>query len=79
MHVTDTAAIVTGAASGLGAATAAELANRGARVYGFDLPAAIETALEAPEVTLIPVDVTDPSQVQGAVDQAAAGAEPSAS
>ena len=44
MQVTNTAAIVTGAASGLGAATAAELAARGARVYGFDLPAAVEAA-----------------------------------
>ena len=76
MHVNDTAAIVTGAASGLGAATAAELVSRGARVYGFDLPAAVEVAPESPGVTLIPVDVTDPDQVQAAVDQAAVGAEP---
>lgn len=48
MHVTDTAAIVTGAASGLGAATAAELVSRGASVYGFDLPAAVETAPPSP-------------------------------
>ena len=75
MHVTDTAAIVTGAASGLGAATAAELVSRGARVYAFDLPAAVETAPQAPGVTLIPVDVTDPNQVQAAVDQVA-GPEP---
>ena len=36
MQVTDTAAIVTGGASGLGAATAAALAGRGASVYAFD-------------------------------------------
>ena len=37
MHLDNTAAIVTGAASGLRAATAANLADRGATVYGLDL------------------------------------------
>jgi NAD(P)-dependent dehydrogenase (short-subunit alcohol dehydrogenase family) len=40
MDITSTAAIVTGAASGLGAATAAELAQRGATVYGLERPPA---------------------------------------
>ena len=39
MHLTHTAAIVTGGASGLGAATAAALAAGGAHVFALDLPA----------------------------------------
>lgn len=76
MQVTDTAAIVTGAASGLGAATAAALAERGATVYGFDLPSSIEGAPQVAGVTYVAVDVTDPEQVQAGVDQAAGGLEP---
>ena len=41
MQIDHTAAIVTGGASGLGAATAAALAQRGARVFALDLPAAV--------------------------------------
>jgi NAD(P)-dependent dehydrogenase (short-subunit alcohol dehydrogenase family) len=76
MQVIDTAAIVTGAASGLGAATAAALAQHGAHVYGFDLPDAIGNAAEVTGVSYVPVDVTDPHQVQAAVDQATSGTEP---
>ncbi|HEY9563803.1 MAG TPA: SDR family oxidoreductase [Nocardioides sp.] len=72
MQVENTAAIVTGAASGLGAATAAELAAQGAQVYGFDLPSSIEGAPEVKGLTYVPVDVTDPEQVAEAVNQAAA-------
>ena len=42
MLITDTAAIVTGGASGLGAATAKALAERGARVFAVDLPDSVE-------------------------------------
>jgi NAD(P)-dependent dehydrogenase (short-subunit alcohol dehydrogenase family) len=76
MQVIDTAAIVTGAASGLGAATAAALAQHGAQVYGFDLPDAIGNAAAVWGVSYVPVDVTDPQQVQAAVDQATSGSEP---
>lgn len=71
MQVTDTAAIVTGGASGLGAATAAALAERGATVFVFDLAQAIESAPVVAGVEYVDVDVTDPSQVQTAVDIAA--------
>ena len=47
MRIAGTAALVTGAASGLGAATAAALAAQGATVYGLDLPSAIERAAAA--------------------------------
>ena len=62
MDVTDTSALVTGAASGLGAATAAMLAGRGVRVFGVDLPAALENAPDVPGVTRVPADVTDREQ-----------------
>ncbi|MEX5261052.1 SDR family NAD(P)-dependent oxidoreductase [Kocuria sp. CPCC 205263] len=75
MDVTDTSALVTGAASGLGAATAAMLAGRGVRVFGVDLPAALENAPDAPGVTRVPADVTDREQVREAV-AAAAGSGP---
>src|SRR5262245_60394021 len=73
MQVDNSVAIVTGAASGLGAVAAAALAKRGATVCGLDLPAAIGAAPPAAGVTLVPADVTDPAQVQAAVATAAAG------
>ena len=69
MEITGTAAVVTGAASGLGAATAAELAARGATVLGLDLPAAIERATPVPRVTLVPADVTEEDPVRNALAQ----------
>jgi NAD(P)-dependent dehydrogenase (short-subunit alcohol dehydrogenase family) len=71
MQVTDTAAIVTGGASGLGAATAKALAGQGARVFVFDLPAAVEGAPAVEAVEYVGTDVTDPASVQSAVDLAA--------
>ncbi|MER7278987.1 SDR family NAD(P)-dependent oxidoreductase [Dactylosporangium sp. NPDC000244] len=68
MELAGTAAIVTGAASGLGAATAAALTARGAKVYGFDLQPSTEDGLV--------VDVTDPESVRAAVAQVAGGPEP---
>ncbi|QNF94380.1 SDR family NAD(P)-dependent oxidoreductase [Janibacter sp. YB324] len=76
MQITDTAAIVTGGASGLGAATAAALAAGGARVFAFDLPAAIEGAPQVDGIEYVAVDVTDPEQVQAAVDTAAGAGVP---
>lgn len=71
MQLTDISAVVTGAASGLGAATAATLAAAGARVHGIDLQAQIATATPPDGVTLHPCDVTDPTQVRAAVQAAA--------
>ncbi|GHJ16014.1 hypothetical protein [Micromonospora sp. AKA38] len=48
MEFACTAAIVTGAASGLGAATAAALVAAGATVRGVDLGPAIAAARDAP-------------------------------
>lgn len=67
MDLTATAAIVTGAASGLGAATASALSEGGATVFGFDLPSGLETATLPEGVVGVPVDVTDPASVQEGV------------
>ncbi|MEZ2371105.1 SDR family NAD(P)-dependent oxidoreductase [Arthrobacter sp. RCC_34] len=72
MELTATAALVTGGASGLGAATAAALVERGARVFALDLPQQLEHASAPDGVTFIPADVTDAAQVQAAVEQAGA-------
>ncbi|MFG2043479.1 SDR family NAD(P)-dependent oxidoreductase [Dactylosporangium sp. NPDC048998] len=77
MELARTAAIVTGAASGLGAATAAALAGRGATVYGFDLEPAIDAVHGTQAgVEYVGVDVTDPAAVRDAVARAAGGADP---
>src|SRR5215207_3481102 len=72
MEIKDVSAVVTGAASGLGAATARALAERGARVYGLDLESAIakvaDTAGPTVGVEYVSADVTQPDQVQAAID-----------
>ncbi|HEY4616260.1 MAG TPA: SDR family NAD(P)-dependent oxidoreductase [Citricoccus sp.] len=75
MDLTHTSALVTGAASGLGAATAAMLVGRGAHVVGVDLQPAIDNAPALEGLTYLAADVTDEAQVRGAVE-AAAGAGP---
>ena len=72
MQISDTSAIVTGGASGLGGATARALAANGASVFALDLPAAIEAAEKVDGITYVAADVTEPAQVQAAVDTAAA-------
>jgi len=71
MNITDSAALVTGGASGLGAATAERLARDGARVVIADLPSSDgKTVAERVGATFVPTDVTDEQQVQAAVDAA---------
>jgi NAD(P)-dependent dehydrogenase (short-subunit alcohol dehydrogenase family) len=74
MQLNDTAAIVTGGASGLGHATAVALAKQGADVYALDL--SVDEAPAVDGVTYVQTDVTDPAQVQAAVDQAAGSSSP---
>lgn len=76
MRLENTAAIVTGAASGLGAATAAAFAAAGATVYGFDLLPSIQKADAVDGVEYVEVDVTDPDQVASGVAVAAGGEHP---
>jgi len=67
MQLDGIAALVTGAASGLGAATAAALAEGGATVYGLDLEQAVAAAPTNGDVRLVAADVTEGEQVQAAV------------
>ena len=63
--------VVTGGASGIGAAICAELAARGHRVVVTDLDAAAAQALAAtlPEAMALPLDVTLPAQSRDVVQQ----------
>jgi NAD(P)-dependent dehydrogenase (short-subunit alcohol dehydrogenase family) len=66
-------ALITGGASGLGAATARALHGAGAQVVLVDLPAADGAALVAElggRAAFVPADVTDPDAVTEAVAQA---------
>jgi NAD(P)-dependent dehydrogenase (short-subunit alcohol dehydrogenase family) len=67
MEINGSAALVTGAASGLGAATAAALAARGVTVYGLDLAGAVAAASPPDGVTLLPADVTEEDDVRAAL------------
>ena len=71
MNVNGLAAIVTGGASGLGAATATMLAKNGAKVTLFDLNADMGTA-HAKEINghFCRVDVTDEASVTAAIAEA---------
>lgn len=73
MQIAGTSALVTGGASGLGAATVRRLAARGARVTVVDLPGSAGAAIAA-EVggAFAPADVTAAADVAAAVDVAAA-------
>lgn len=71
MEIQGTAALVTGGASGLGAATAKRLADAGATVFGLDLAQSIERAGDnvPAGVTLIPADVTSEDDVKAALEK----------
>ncbi|MCJ1672196.1 MULTISPECIES: SDR family NAD(P)-dependent oxidoreductase [unclassified Rathayibacter] len=70
MRVEGCAALVSGGASGLGAATARALAEAGARVVVLDLPAALDSADLPESVLRIAGDVLDGDAVQRAVTAA---------
>ena len=70
MRIESSSALVTGGASGLGAATAQALRERGAHVVIADLPPA-EDRVDAGRFTFAPADVRDPEQVAAAVALAA--------
>jgi NAD(P)-dependent dehydrogenase (short-subunit alcohol dehydrogenase family) len=73
MDIHGAVALITGGASGLGAATARRLHSRGASVVLLDLPTSSGVDLAAAlgeRAVFVPADVTVPLQVQAAVDTA---------
>ena len=64
------AALVTGAASGIGRACAEELMKRGAAVTGLDLSPGVVDAFDSPAWLGAPCDVTDPAAQAQAVERA---------
>ena len=74
MRFTGKCAVVTGAASGIGRATALLLAREGAQVFAADLDLAGVQALavEAAGITPVACDVCDVAQIKALMDQAAA-------
>jgi NAD(P)-dependent dehydrogenase (short-subunit alcohol dehydrogenase family) len=71
MIINGASVVVTGGASGLGAATARRLTDDGAKVVILDLPtsAGAEVAAELGAI-FVPADVTDPDSVNAALDAA---------
>ena len=67
MKITDITALVTGGASGLGAATARRFAAAGAAVVALDLPRAIDGTPPEDGVRYVGADVTDPADVAAAI------------
>jgi NAD(P)-dependent dehydrogenase (short-subunit alcohol dehydrogenase family) len=78
MDTSGSAALITGAASGLGAATAKLLAEAGAAVFGLDLQQSIDDAGDSvpPDITLIAADVSCGEDVQAAVDRIVESGKP---
>lgn len=67
MKLEGTTALVTGAASGLGLATAKALIARGARVVGIDLQAGIDKADTVEGVSFVAADVTSEADIAEAL------------
>ena len=84
MQIQGQAALVTGGASGLGEATARELARLGAKVAVLDrnselaeeVATAINTEFGAGSAVACACDITDPASVHAAIDHAAAAHGP---
>lgn len=76
MRFSGKTAVVTGAASGIGRATALLLAREGAQVFAADLDLAGAQAVadSAPGLTAVACDVCDTAQIKALMDQAGAKA-----
>ena len=68
MKIEKSSAIVTGAASGLGYATAKMLAETGVEVIGIDLQTSIDKAPTVAGLKYIAADVTSEDQVRNALE-----------
>ena len=68
-ELTGMAALVTGAASGIGRACSEELMRRGAAVAGLDLSPSVAGAFDGPAWLGVECDVTDPRAQAAAVDR----------
>ena len=73
MDVSGSSVIVTGGASGLGAATAKRFADAGATVFGLDLQPSIDKATPVENVHLVATDVTKEDEVLAAIAEAHGG------
>lgn len=69
-ELTGMAALVTGAASGIGRACARELMKRGAAVTGLDLSPSVAGAFDSPAWLGVECDVTDPGAQAAAITEA---------
>ncbi|EFV11803.1 SDR family NAD(P)-dependent oxidoreductase [Segniliparus rugosus] len=76
MDIAGASVLVTGGASGLGAATARKFAQAGAQVFGLDLKASIDKAEPADGVSLFEADVTDETSVQAVLSTIETSAPP---
>ena len=76
MQIQGQAAIVTGGASGPGASTVKALADRGMKVYAFDLAQSIDKAEPIKNVEYLEVNVTDQDSIRMAMTKVSEGAEP---
>ncbi len=69
-ELTGMAALVTGAASGIGRACAGELMRRGAAVTGLDISPEVLTVHDSPGWLGLECDITDPAAQRTAVEEA---------
>lgn len=76
MRLENVSAVVTGGASGLGAAVARALVDGGASVSAFDLAPSIERGPQLPDVAYVPVDVTEAESVRAAISDVASASAP---
>ena len=68
MRLADTTSIVTGGASGLGAATAKRLRDMGSQVFALDIEASIEANEKASDIHYLITDVSDHEQVSNSLN-----------
>jgi NAD(P)-dependent dehydrogenase (short-subunit alcohol dehydrogenase family) len=76
MKIDGITALVTGAASGLGAATSRALQERGARGLGLDLASQVDAADGAEGIRLVAADVTSEDEVRAALSTVTADEAP---